>query len=233
VVPLDALFTHSRNTIASPLAEQLGCAFDEGPFGPVIRTDAKRETTVPGVYAAGDAARVPHNATWASADGVTAGIAAHQSLALGERPPGRGVTMRAGVPVGAGRAVPLALRRYPTWCGRSVRSRRSAGRHAAALARRLLWLRIPAGPVRFDGVRYVGPHRDGAGHLWVTVDRRAATGGRAGETGGSSAARGPPGRRAPRPVTAGRRADANGILPAPARRPHLQACRTHPCARRR
>jgi hypothetical protein len=26
---------------------------------------------------------VPHNAIWASADGVTAGIAAHQSLALG------------------------------------------------------------------------------------------------------------------------------------------------------
>jgi thioredoxin reductase len=48
----------------------------------VVRADAKRETTVPGVYAAGDAARVPHNATWASADGVTAGISAHQSLAL-------------------------------------------------------------------------------------------------------------------------------------------------------
>ncbi|HEX6052616.1 MAG TPA: NAD(P)/FAD-dependent oxidoreductase [Gemmatimonadaceae bacterium] len=82
VVGLDALFTGSRTRMASPLAEQLGCAFDEGPFGPVIRTDAKKETTVPKVYAAGDAARVPHNATWASADGVTAGIYAHQSLAL-------------------------------------------------------------------------------------------------------------------------------------------------------
>ncbi|HEX6534204.1 MAG TPA: NAD(P)/FAD-dependent oxidoreductase [Gemmatimonadaceae bacterium] len=82
VIALDALFTASRTRMASPLAEQLGCAFDEGPFGPVIRTDARKETTVPGVYAAGDAARVPHNATWASADGVTAGIAAHQSLAL-------------------------------------------------------------------------------------------------------------------------------------------------------
>lgn len=82
VVALDALFTASRTRMASPLAEELGCAFDDGPFGPVIRTDAKKETTVPGVYAAGDAARVPHNATWASADGVTAGIYAHQSLAL-------------------------------------------------------------------------------------------------------------------------------------------------------
>ena len=82
VVRLDALFVGSRTRMASPLAEQLGCAFDDGPFGPVIRTDARKETTVPGVYAAGDAARVPHNATWASADGVTAGIYAHQSLAL-------------------------------------------------------------------------------------------------------------------------------------------------------
>jgi thioredoxin reductase len=82
VIGLDALFTASRTRMASPLAEQLGCAFDDGPFGPVVRTDAKKETTVPGVYAAGDAARVPHNATWASADGVTAGVYAHQSLAL-------------------------------------------------------------------------------------------------------------------------------------------------------
>ena len=68
--------------MASPIAEQLGCAFDDGPFGPIIRTDARRETTVSGVFAAGDAVRAPHNATWASADGVQAGISAHQSLAL-------------------------------------------------------------------------------------------------------------------------------------------------------
>jgi thioredoxin reductase len=82
VVGVDALFTTTRTRMASPLAEQLGCAFDDGPFGPVIRTDERKETTTPGVYAAGDAARARHNATWASADGVTAGISAHQSLAL-------------------------------------------------------------------------------------------------------------------------------------------------------
>jgi thioredoxin reductase len=82
VVRLDALFTGSRTRMASPMAEQLGCAMDDGPFGPVIRTDAWKETSVPRVFAAGDIARVPHNATWASADGVTAGIGAHRSLAL-------------------------------------------------------------------------------------------------------------------------------------------------------
>ena len=79
-VPLDALFTMSRTRMASPLAEQLGCEFDDGPFGPIIRTGPRKETTVPGVFAAGDAARAPHNATWSAADGVMAGTAAHQSL---------------------------------------------------------------------------------------------------------------------------------------------------------
>lgn len=79
-VLLDALFTISRTRMASPLAERLGCAFEQGPFGPVISTDDQKQTTIPGVYAAGDAARPVHNASWALADGVTAGIAAHQSL---------------------------------------------------------------------------------------------------------------------------------------------------------
>jgi thioredoxin reductase len=81
-VRLAALFTGSRIRMASPLAERLGCELDDGPAGPIVRTDARKETTVPGVYAAGDMTRFPHNATWASADGVTAGISAHQSLAL-------------------------------------------------------------------------------------------------------------------------------------------------------
>ena len=69
--------------MASPLAEALGCAFEEGPMGPYIRVDEWKQTTVPGVYAAGDAADPKHNATLASASGVLAGIGAHQSLAKG------------------------------------------------------------------------------------------------------------------------------------------------------
>lgn len=80
VIPLDALYLVPRTEFQSSLAEQLGCAIDDGPLGKVIRTDENKLTTVPAVYAAGDIARVPHNATWASADGVTAGIALHRSL---------------------------------------------------------------------------------------------------------------------------------------------------------
>ena len=80
---IHALFVASRTHMASPLATQLGCAFDEGPLGPVIRVDALKQTTVAGVFAAGDAAIPMSNATLASASGVMAGVCAHRSLAIG------------------------------------------------------------------------------------------------------------------------------------------------------
>lgn len=83
LVPLDALYVAAATRPASPLAEQLGCAFDGGPMGPAIRTDANKLTTVPGVYAAGDATLMRHNATLASAEGVLAGVGAHQALVFG------------------------------------------------------------------------------------------------------------------------------------------------------
>lgn len=88
VVPLGAVFTAPRTRAASPLAAQLGCAFDEGPTGAYVRVDDLKRTPVPGVYAAGDAAAPMGNATLASAAGMTAGVSAHQSLALdvAERP---------------------------------------------------------------------------------------------------------------------------------------------------
>jgi len=83
IVAVEALFMVPRTRPSSPIAEQLGCAFDDGPAGPVIRTDAMKMTTVPGVYAAGDAAMPMHNATLASADGVMAGTAMHRAMVFG------------------------------------------------------------------------------------------------------------------------------------------------------
>lgn len=80
IIPIDALFTNPRTRLASSLAEQLGCAITEGPLGPYIVVDDFKATSVPGVYAAGDAASPWANATAASASGVMAGAAAHQSL---------------------------------------------------------------------------------------------------------------------------------------------------------
>ena len=83
VVPIDALFVGARTAMASDLAQQLGCAFDDGPLGPVVRVDAMKQTSVDGVFAAGDASTPMTNATFASASGVMAGVAAHRSLIWG------------------------------------------------------------------------------------------------------------------------------------------------------
>ncbi|MBC8101729.1 MAG: NAD(P)/FAD-dependent oxidoreductase [Cytophagales bacterium] len=79
-LPFGGMFLPSRWSLTSPLAEQLGCEIEQGAFGPMIKTDAFKKSTVEGIYAAGDAARAMHSATLASADGVIAGAAAHQSL---------------------------------------------------------------------------------------------------------------------------------------------------------
>jgi thioredoxin reductase len=77
---VDALYLGPRTRLNSQVAHQLGCEMDEGSFGSIIRTDPQKLTTVAGVYAAGDITRSAHNVTWASADGVTAGVALHRSL---------------------------------------------------------------------------------------------------------------------------------------------------------
>ena len=80
---VEALYVAPQSCLASPIAEQLGVAIDDGPVGPIIRTDADRMTSVPGLYAAGDIARAPHSVSWAVADGVTAGTSLHRALVFG------------------------------------------------------------------------------------------------------------------------------------------------------
>lgn len=79
-IPHAGLFTYGRLHMASPIAERLGCAFEEGPLGPFIRTDATKQTSVPGVFAGGDATRPAGNVAIAVADGALAGLGAHRSL---------------------------------------------------------------------------------------------------------------------------------------------------------
>lgn len=79
-VVLDGLFTATRIHVASPIAAQLGCAFEDGPMGQVIRTDTTKATSVAGVFACGDAARMAGNIAMSVGDGTQAGVAAHRSL---------------------------------------------------------------------------------------------------------------------------------------------------------
>ncbi|UYB52676.1 NAD(P)/FAD-dependent oxidoreductase [Xanthomonas sp. AM6] len=79
-VEIQALFLSAPTRMASPLAERLGCRFDEGPLSPYLSVDEKKLTSLPRVFAAGDAARMYGNATLASADGALAGIGLHHAL---------------------------------------------------------------------------------------------------------------------------------------------------------
>ena len=83
---MTGLFTYGRVHMTSPIAEQLGCAFEQGPLGPFIRTDEGRQTTVPAVFAAGDAMRAASSVALSVADGAMAGIGAHRSLLFGVTP---------------------------------------------------------------------------------------------------------------------------------------------------
>ena len=66
---MNGLFTQPNTLLASPIAEQLGCALEDGPMGRFIQVDEGKATSVPNVFAYGDAARAAGNVTLAMADG--------------------------------------------------------------------------------------------------------------------------------------------------------------------
>ena len=80
VLQFAGLFTATQTMPASPLAGQLGCELAETPLGQQIRTAESKETTIPGAFACGDVARMPHSVSLAVADGAWAGAQIHRSL---------------------------------------------------------------------------------------------------------------------------------------------------------
>ncbi|WEX07957.1 NAD(P)/FAD-dependent oxidoreductase [Chelativorans sp. AA-79] len=84
VFSLAGLFTATITHLSNTLAEQLGCELDQGSVGTFIKTDSIKETSVPGVFACGDAGRPAGSVALAVGDGTLAGIGAHRSLVFGE-----------------------------------------------------------------------------------------------------------------------------------------------------
>ena len=82
-IALAGVFTAATTEVASPLAARLGCDFEEGPLGSCIKTDPMKATSVPGVFACGDAARGAGNVAFAVGDGAMAGAATHRRLMFG------------------------------------------------------------------------------------------------------------------------------------------------------
>lgn len=76
---MNALFTQPQTVMSSPIAEQLGCKLEDGPTGKFIKVDEFKATSVPNVFACGDAARMAGNVTLAVADGAMAAYGAHRA----------------------------------------------------------------------------------------------------------------------------------------------------------
>jgi thioredoxin reductase len=80
VLSFAGLFTATGTEPATPLAGTLGCELEEASAGVLIRTDGSKETSVPGAFACGDVARMPHSVSLAVGDGAWAGTHIHRSL---------------------------------------------------------------------------------------------------------------------------------------------------------
>ena len=80
-VAVDILFAHPRNKPSTRLHEALGLATVDTPQGIALKVDERRETSMPGIYAAGDLANpgMP-SVTAACWQGAMAGICAQQSM---------------------------------------------------------------------------------------------------------------------------------------------------------
>ena len=77
------LFTQPLSRLSSDIGHQFGCQHMDGPFGEILSVDEMKQTSVPGVFAAGDIARPAPNVAFAVADGAMAGAAVHRSLVFG------------------------------------------------------------------------------------------------------------------------------------------------------
>ncbi|WP_455296982.1 NAD(P)/FAD-dependent oxidoreductase [Brucella pituitosa] len=80
-VAIDILFAHPRNKPSASLHESMGLITIDTPLGIVLKVDERCETSIPGVYAAGDLTnpQLP-SVTTASWQGAMAGIFAQQSM---------------------------------------------------------------------------------------------------------------------------------------------------------
>ncbi len=81
----EGLFIAPRHVPSSSVAERLGCALEDVSTGVQVRTDDEHRTSLDGVFACGDVARVPHSLSQAVADGAGAGTQIHQSLVWPEK----------------------------------------------------------------------------------------------------------------------------------------------------
>ena len=81
---LCGLYVTPEPVIAAPFIEDLGLDRLASPIGSIIKVNELKESSVSGIYVAGDLSNPMQSGSLAIASGVVAGIAAHRSLMFGE-----------------------------------------------------------------------------------------------------------------------------------------------------
>jgi len=79
-VELDAMLAHPRIVPSARLHEDIGAQIEDSLLGPFLRIDEEFQTSVPGVFAAGDLAGPRHSINNAVYGGMMAGVGLHRSL---------------------------------------------------------------------------------------------------------------------------------------------------------
>ncbi len=77
---VEAMFTHPAGRFSTSIGLDLGCETRDGAAAPYYVVDMMQQTSVAGVFAAGDVARQAPSISFAVADGVMAGSAVHHAL---------------------------------------------------------------------------------------------------------------------------------------------------------
>ena len=82
-IAVDVLFAQPRNKPSASLHETLGLDTVDTPVGIALKVDERRQTSMPGIYSAGDLATpMLPSVTQASSQGAMAGIFAQQSMVV-------------------------------------------------------------------------------------------------------------------------------------------------------
>jgi thioredoxin reductase len=78
-INIAGLFVAPATSMTSPIADDMGCEFEETPVGAIVKTGADKQTSVPGLYAIGDMARPMHSVANAVQDGMMAAVSIHRA----------------------------------------------------------------------------------------------------------------------------------------------------------
>lgn len=80
VLQFAGMFTATLTSPATSVASEMGCETFETPMGTQVQTANTKETSISGVFACGDTAKLPHSVSLAVGDGAWAGAQIHRSL---------------------------------------------------------------------------------------------------------------------------------------------------------